>query len=424
MMTIKQKCFVTIAAGVVVLAASLSLAFSEGGVDSIRVCNELGCRYVNGLPVAKQEAVQRIVKGKKVLQARKAPTQTRQASGNVRSKNGKWAVVGQRYAPRFQCLVDGLEANGYHIDFIGGNRAGTCHEANQHACGMAMDVNQTARDKVTRRFPANTNKIAKACGLLHGDRTVWTRAPDQGHFQVLKSVADTKIRPWIEVASTVMPEPRPIIQASINHGEPYDRYDDHGYLWNKIKRLMTGYTFARLPEEKKVHAVKLAAAAKAHGVDPVYQLSMSYMESSFNPSLQARTSSAFGLCQLLKYERLHVYKIGMRPSVEQQVEACALKTKENTNLYRDIFQAEPSIEDLYLVHWQGIGGAVLLKMAGPDDNVESVLNKWQFYPGHTKDYGTWVVKANPTLKGKTVSQYFASIKKRTAYAIQLVSIER
>jgi hypothetical protein len=106
------------------------------------------------------------------------------AGNMVKASNGATAQVNPKYTGRFQCLVRGLEAAGYHIDFMGGYRhskiAGTGHWS-KHATGRALDINQVGRNRVTRRLPASASAIASRCGLYHG--AGWRHA-DAGHFEV------------------------------------------------------------------------------------------------------------------------------------------------------------------------------------------------------------------------------------------------
>lgn len=123
------------------------------------------------------------------------------ASGmtTLRTRAGKTYVVSAKYAQRFRCLVGKLEETGYRIDMIGGYSkrkiAGTGTWSN-HAFGMAIDINQTGRHRVTRKLPSNISSMARSCGLLHGG--VW-RNPDQGHFEVagasrVRAVASRKTK--------------------------------------------------------------------------------------------------------------------------------------------------------------------------------------------------------------------------------------
>lgn len=100
----------------------------------------------------------------------------------VRAKSGSTARVASSHASNFQCLIDSLEAEGYRIQFMGGYRSGTCAPPRyKHPCGLALDINQTDRNVVTRRLPSNANQLARTCGLFHG--AIWQYA-DGGHFEV------------------------------------------------------------------------------------------------------------------------------------------------------------------------------------------------------------------------------------------------
>ncbi len=80
--------------------------------------------------------------------------------------------------------MNGLEATGYRIHFMGGYRRSKIAGTNiwsKHASGRAIDINQVGRNRVTRRLPASASGIASACGLFHGAH--WRHA-DAGHFEV------------------------------------------------------------------------------------------------------------------------------------------------------------------------------------------------------------------------------------------------
>ncbi len=98
----------------------------------------------------------------------------------IRSSTGATAEVSGSAASNFRCLVSGLESEGYHIDFMGGFRRHGSVRGSLHPAGLALDINQTGRGRVTRRLPSNATSIAAGCGLIHG--AVW-RNQDQGHFQ-------------------------------------------------------------------------------------------------------------------------------------------------------------------------------------------------------------------------------------------------
>lgn len=102
----------------------------------------------------------------------------------VRAVSGATACVAHSAAVSIGAFVAALEATGYRIDFMGGYAhrmiAGT-HHWSLHASGLAIDINQVARNRVTRRFPPGVTALAAQYGLLHG--AVWRR-PDTGHFEI------------------------------------------------------------------------------------------------------------------------------------------------------------------------------------------------------------------------------------------------
>ncbi len=108
-------------------------------------------------------------------------TTTANASSIVRSASGATARVSAAHAGKFQCLVSALDRSGYKIDFMGGWRSHGSVARSKHPMGLALDINQTGRNRVTRRLPASTTAMASRCGLFHG--ALW-RSADAGHFEV------------------------------------------------------------------------------------------------------------------------------------------------------------------------------------------------------------------------------------------------
>lgn len=98
----------------------------------------------------------------------------------IHASTGARAEVSPQAASNFRCLISGLEAEGYRIDFMGGYRRHGSVRGSLHPAGLALDINQTGRGRVTRRLPSNATSVAEGCGLIHG--AVW-RNQDQGHFQ-------------------------------------------------------------------------------------------------------------------------------------------------------------------------------------------------------------------------------------------------
>lgn len=126
-------------------------------------------------------------------------------AGTVRASTGARAEVANSATANFQCLVTGLEKTGYRIDFMGGWRKHGSVRHSLHPAGLALDINQTARGRVTRPFPANVDAIASRCGVFHG--SVW-KNQDQGHFQIGASGGRSVKRKWARLpAATPFPSP-------------------------------------------------------------------------------------------------------------------------------------------------------------------------------------------------------------------------
>ncbi|WP_412772449.1 hypothetical protein [Nitrobacter sp.] len=102
-------------------------------------------------------------------------------AGIVRSSSGATAHVANHAAGAFQCLVSALDRQGYPIRFMGGWRAHGSVRASLHPAGLALDINQYARNVTRPRMPPNEIALANSCGLISGAQ--WANA-DSGHFQL------------------------------------------------------------------------------------------------------------------------------------------------------------------------------------------------------------------------------------------------
>lgn len=101
--------------------------------------------------------------------------------GLVRTSNGNGAYVHPSAVPAFECLMKGLEGARYPIKWVGGYGCRPLPTSN-HPRGLAMDVNQSSRDRTNPNiYRWNATAIAQACNLTHG--AVW-RNPDAGHFEI------------------------------------------------------------------------------------------------------------------------------------------------------------------------------------------------------------------------------------------------
>lgn len=102
-------------------------------------------------------------------------------AATIRARSGASAQVSAAAAGPLQCVVNGLEAAGYPVRFMGGWRARGSVRGSLHPMGMALDVNQVARNRTVPPMPAGEIAIARACGAISGAQ--WAHR-DSGHFQV------------------------------------------------------------------------------------------------------------------------------------------------------------------------------------------------------------------------------------------------
>ena len=75
---------------------------------------------------------------------------------------------------------------------------------NMHPRGLAIDINQTGRNRVTRRFPSGVTALAAQYGLLHG--AVWNNA-DAGHFELLSASPTRHVHRSLEAYASARSEP-------------------------------------------------------------------------------------------------------------------------------------------------------------------------------------------------------------------------
>lgn len=108
--------------------------------------------------------------------------------GIVRSaKTGATARVSPKYAALFQAYINDLESQGAVVYYMGGYRRGPCANYSLHPCGMALDVCQDRRDKVSGlrncHLPSRSQlaRTAASHGLFEGGQ--WCHG-DMGHVQV------------------------------------------------------------------------------------------------------------------------------------------------------------------------------------------------------------------------------------------------
>lgn len=110
----------------------------------------------------------------------------------ISSKSGPSTSVNEKYAPRFQGLIDWLDGQGYAINSLGGyvdrDVRGQPGVKSVHAHGAAIDINPSANpfgSKLVTDMPADVASVAKQMGLGWGGN--WTSVKDAMHFSVAKN---------------------------------------------------------------------------------------------------------------------------------------------------------------------------------------------------------------------------------------------
>lgn len=144
-----------------------------------------GSFYYGVQPQAREARRERVKRPRLIKDAVEVKYSAHERSGghSLVAKSGARASVSTAAMPHFQCLLDKLEGTGYRIDFMGGYASRGNSSA--HPTGNALDINQTARNRVTRALPYGTTQMAESCGLVHG--AVWSN-PDGGHFELANKV--------------------------------------------------------------------------------------------------------------------------------------------------------------------------------------------------------------------------------------------
>lgn len=90
------------------------------------------------------------------------------------------------------------------------------------------------------------------------------------------------------------------------------------------------------------------------GLDFIFMRTVAKIESSFNPN--ARTGSYIGLFQMSNYEFGRFGSGDIREPRDNTV-AAALKMMTEAILFETFTHRKPTVNDLYLIHQQGVDGA-------------------------------------------------------------------
>lgn len=157
-------------------------------------------------------------------------------------------------------------------------------------------------------------------------------------------------------------------------------------------------------------AIKKAAAVT--NVDIGILMAMCYIESTFNPTAKAGTSSAYGLYQFTDGSWSDVVKKhgkelnvtqDMRSDVNAQALMGAAFCADNAASIQKTFGRTPSATDVYIYHFMGAGGGknFLKNLANTPDAIAASL-----YPS--------AAAANPSIfgGGKTIQQIYANFQSK------------
>ena len=195
---------------------------------------------------------------------------------------------------------------------------------------------------------------------------------DQKPEQALASKDERRLQEVDPAPARLEPDQLPNVQkesrledaadsAAIEHSEPNEPKQNLSWL--------AYYAYSELPPETKPADTVLDAfkdippgtpveeirrVADILGLDFTFMKAIAKIESNFNP--KARTGSYIGLFQLSKNEFAKHGAGDILVSRDNTV-AAALKMSTEAVLFEMFNRRKPTLNDLYLIHQQGIGGA-------------------------------------------------------------------
>ena len=195
---------------------------------------------------------------------------------------------------------------------------------------------------------------------------------DQKPEQALASKDERRLQEVDPAPARLEPDQLPNVQkesrledaadsAAIEHSEPNEPKQNLSWL--------AYYAYSELPPETKPADTVLDAfkdippgtpveeirrVADILGLDFTFMKAIARIESNFNP--KARTGSYIGLFQLSKYEFAKHGAGDILVSRDNTV-AAALKMSTEAVLFEMFNRRKPTLNDLYLIHQQGIEGA-------------------------------------------------------------------
>ena len=137
---------------------------------------------------------------------------------------------------------------------------------------------------------------------------------------------------------------------------------------------------------------KIRAAAQANNLDPDTAVRIAQVESSLNPTAQAKTSSAKGLFGVIDSTwKQYGGKPGQQKNPDENIRVGMNILADNTGRLRSALGREPSASELYAAHFFGPSAAPAVLSASPETPIADLLSQR-------------AIKANPQLQGKTAGE--------------------
>ena len=244
-------------------------------------------------------------------------------------------------------------------------------------------LDQTSDHPLTNKDEARLQEGGASAVLKSGDLPVAREqappefAPGAGASE-LSGSSDTKqkdeaqLQPGSSPAPALKPDELPVAQeqtlpedvpstASIELAAPTETKQNLSWL--------AYYAYAEIPPETKPAATVLDAlkgippgtpieeikrVAEILGLNVTFMKAVAKIESGFNP--KQRTGSYIGLFQISNHE-FEMYGAGDIRDARDNTVAAALKIMTEAILFETYTHKKPTLNDLYLIHQQGVDGA-------------------------------------------------------------------
>lgn len=231
-------------------------------------------------------------------------------------------------------------------------------------------------EALKERFQATLNKQLEAALKEEVDNTTFGKALNKiplgkvAKDLVVKGVVTFTSKPELdankikEQLKQVTPAPEPVAQQSSVSQIAQPKAAKAESSMNYAKEVATNL---RLKPAKHAVVATVIDAAKKVGVDPREAVAIVSVESNFNPTARATTSSATGLYQFTRATWAEMvkrhgakYNISMQDITDPRANAImgALLTKENGQSLTRALGHDPDSGELYLAHFAGVRKAI------------------------------------------------------------------